>query len=295
MRESFWSDGQPGSYTNIDYTDCILMVWHNMAATQTVLWPRFLDRLAGQDPPKLIVIDSRISASARRATLHLAPKIGTNMAILKGIQHVLFENGWTNEAFIDKHVNGLDELRNIVKSYDPQRVEEVTGMPAAQIVEAVKIIGTTKSLLSTALQGVYQSNQATASACQINNINLLRGLIGKPGSGIYQMNGQSTAQNNREAGCDGEYPGFRNYNSPKHMAELADLWNIERGKLPHWNQPTHIQILLQYIAAASLEMFGISGTNPLASLPAESERTTHATRAFCCLPRYFHDRRRCDR
>lgn len=38
MRESFGSDGQPGSYTDIDYTDCIMMVGHNMAATQTVLW-----------------------------------------------------------------------------------------------------------------------------------------------------------------------------------------------------------------------------------------------------------------
>jgi anaerobic selenocysteine-containing dehydrogenase len=267
MRESFGSDGQPGSYTDIDYTDCILMVGHNMAATQTVLWSRILDRLAGPDPPKLIVIDSRKSASARKATLHLAPKIGTNMAILNGIQHLLFENGWVNHAFVSKHVVGLDELRNTVKSYDPQRVEEITGIPAVQILEAARAIGTTRSLLSTVLQGVYQSNQATASACQINNINLLRGLIGKPGSGIYQMNGQPTAQNNREAGCDGEYPGFRNFNNPMHMAELADLWNIEHDKLPHWNQPTHIENLLKYIAAGSIEMFWISGTNPLVSLP----------------------------
>lgn len=42
MRESFGSDGQPGSYTDIDYTDCILMVGHNMASTQTVLWYDFL-------------------------------------------------------------------------------------------------------------------------------------------------------------------------------------------------------------------------------------------------------------
>lgn len=243
------------------------MVGHNMAATQTVLWSRILDRLAGPDPPKLIVIDSRRSASARKATLHLAPKIGTNMAILNGIQHVLFEKGWVNEAFVDQHVVGLNELRRTVKSYHPQRVEEITGIPAAQIVEAAKIIGTTESLLSTALQGVYQSNQATASACQINNINLLRGLIGKPGSGIYQMNGQPTAQNNRETGCDGEYPGFRNYNNPSHMAELADLWNIERDRLPHWNQPTNIENLLKYIATGSIGMFWISGTNPLVSLP----------------------------
>lgn len=267
MRESFGSDGQPGSYTDIDYTDCLFIVGHNVSATQTVLWARMLDRLASSDPPKLVVIDPRVTNTAKKATVHLAPKIGTNMAVLNGIQHLLFKNGWINEEYLANHVIGLEELRSKVKPYTPERVEEITGIPPDQLKKAAEIIGTTKSLLSTALQGVYQSNQATASACQINNINLLRGLLGKRGSGIFQMNGQPTAQNNRETGCDGEYPGFRNHQNPKHMQEIADLWNIPFHKIPHWNEPTHIQNMLNYIASGTIEMFWISGTNPLVSLP----------------------------
>lgn len=267
MRESFGSDGQPGSYTDIDVTDCLFMVGHNMAATQTVLWSRVLDRLEGPDPPSLIAIDPRLSDTAKKATVHLAPKIGTNMAVLNGIQHLLFKNSWIDEEWISKHVVGLEFLREKVEKYNPEMVEEITGIPAKDLKRAAHIIGTTKSLLSTALQGVYQANQATASACQINNINLLRGLIGKPGSGIYQMNGQPTAQNNRESGCDGEYPGFRNNLNPRHMQEMADVWNIEFEKIPHWNQPTHIHNMLKYIASGTIQMFWISGTNPLVSLP----------------------------
>lgn len=81
------------------------------------------------------------------------------------------------------------------------------------------------------------------------------------------MNGQPTAQNNRESGCDGEFPGFRNNANPRHMQELADLWNIEYNKVPHWGQPTHVQDILNYIAAGSIEFLWISGTNPLVSLP----------------------------
>src|SRR5207237_8187120 len=44
LKETFGSDGQPGSYFDIDETDCIVMVGHNMAATDTVLWMRVLDR-----------------------------------------------------------------------------------------------------------------------------------------------------------------------------------------------------------------------------------------------------------
>jgi anaerobic selenocysteine-containing dehydrogenase len=68
-------------------------------------------------------------------------------------------------------------------------MSRITGVPEEDIIAAVNILGRSKSLLSTAFQGVYQSNQATASACAINNINVLLGHIGKPGSGIYQMNG----------------------------------------------------------------------------------------------------------
>lgn len=162
---------------------------------------------------------------------------------------------------------GLEVLLEKVEKYNPEMVEEITGIPAKDLKRAAHIIGTTKSLMSTALQGVYQANQATASACQINNINLLRGLIGKPGSGIYQMNGQPMAQNNRESGCDGEFPGFPNNLNPKHMQEMADVWNIELEKIPHWDQPTDIHNMLKYIASGTIQMFWISGTNPLVSLP----------------------------
>jgi anaerobic selenocysteine-containing dehydrogenase len=47
MKESFGSDGQPGSYTDIDECDAIFLYGHNMAETQTVLWARVLDRISG--------------------------------------------------------------------------------------------------------------------------------------------------------------------------------------------------------------------------------------------------------
>ena len=72
------------------------------------------------------------------------------------------------------------------------------GVPADDVRRAVRIFGTSPRVLSTVLQGFYQSHQATASSCQVNNLHLLRGMIGRPGCGILQMNGQPTAQNTRE-------------------------------------------------------------------------------------------------
>src|SRR4030095_5037951 len=105
---------------------------------------------------------------------------------------------------------------------------------------------TTPSLVSTVLQGVYQSHQATASAVQVNNLHLVRGLIGKPGSTVFQMNGQPTAQNTRECGANGELLAFRNWQNPAHVKDLARIWNVEPGSIPHHAPPTHAMQIFRY-------------------------------------------------
>ena len=81
----------------------------------------------------------------------------------------------------------------MVAAYPLDRVQNITGVPAALLRPAAAAIGRAPSLVSSCLQGIYQSHQATAVACQINNIRLLRGMIGRSGCGVLQMNGQPTA------------------------------------------------------------------------------------------------------
>lgn len=89
------------------------------------------------------------------------------------------------------------------------------------------MIAGAERLMSTVLQGFYQSHQAAASSIQVNNIHLLRGMLGRPGCGLLQMNGQPTAQNTRECGADGDLAGFRNWSNPSHINDLARVWNVD--------------------------------------------------------------------
>jgi anaerobic selenocysteine-containing dehydrogenase len=73
LKLSFGTDGQPASYTDIDITDALFLVGHNMASTQTVLWSRVLDRLHDVNKPKLVVIDPRVTYTAEYADVHLMP------------------------------------------------------------------------------------------------------------------------------------------------------------------------------------------------------------------------------
>ncbi|HLN71659.1 MAG TPA: nitrate reductase [Prolixibacteraceae bacterium] len=267
LKLSFGSDGQPGSYTDLDTTEAVLLVGHNMASQQTVLWTRILDRLEGPTPPRLVVIDPRFTHTAEKAEVHLAPKVGTNVAVLNGLLNLIIQAGHVDKDYIDQHSIGFDDLKNTVSNYTPEKVEEITGISADKLKAAAQILGSTKTLVSTALQGVYQSMQASAAAVQINNIHIIRGLIGKKGCGIYQMNGQPTAQNTRETGADGDLPGFRNWENSEHIAQLAKLWNVDEAIIPHWAPPTHAMQIFHYIEKKLIKMLWISGTNPAVSLP----------------------------
>ncbi|WP_156753558.1 molybdopterin oxidoreductase family protein [Actinokineospora pegani] len=265
LKESFGCDGQPGSYADVDHADVIALFGHNAAETQAVLWSRVLDRLAGPNPPRLLCVDPRNTPVARAATVHLAPLPGTNVALMNAILHEVIANDHLDHDYIDRCTVGFDGLVEQVRQWTPERAAQVCGVAAGDIRDAAALVGRARRLMSTVLQGFYQSNQATAAAVQVNNLHLVRGMIGKPGAGVLQMNGQPTAQNTRECGADGDLTGFRNWANDAHVTELTRLWNIDG--IPHFSPPTHLMQMLRYAENGTMRMLWVSATNPAVSLP----------------------------
>jgi anaerobic selenocysteine-containing dehydrogenase len=267
LKESFGCDGQPASYTDIDRADTIALFGHNVAETQTVLWTRILDRLAGPNPPRLLCVDPRRTEVARHADVHLAPLPGTNVALMNGLLHEILANGWVDREYIEAHTVGFAELETLVREYPPSRVAAICHVPEEQLRAAARLLGTARALLCTVLQGFYQSNQATAAAVQVNNVVLVRGMLGKPGCGVLQMNGQPTAENTRECGADGDMAGFRNWANDAHVADLARIWKLDPGDLPHDGPPTHAMAQVNLIEDGTIRFWWVSATNPAVSLP----------------------------
>ncbi|MDX3095570.1 nitrate reductase [Streptomyces sp. ME01-24h] len=267
LKESFGCDGQPGCYDDFDHADVIALFGHNMAEVQPVQWMRVLDRLEGAAPPRLLCVDPRPTQVARRSAVHLAPRVGTNLALMNALLHEIIRTDRVDHGYIRAHTVGYEELAKRVRDCTAEWAAEICDVPAARITEAAELLGTADRLTSTVLQGFYQSHQATAAAVQVNNLHLIRGMLGRPGAGVLQMNGQPSAENTRECGADGDLPGFRNWENDAHVADLAKVWNVEPAVIPHYAPPTHAMQMFRYAEQGSIRMLWISGTNPAVSLP----------------------------
>jgi anaerobic selenocysteine-containing dehydrogenase len=92
-------------------------------------------------------------------------------------------------------------------------------------------------------------------------------MLGRPGCGILQMNGQPTAENTRESGADGDMAGFRNWSNDAHVDDLARIWNVDRMQIPHYAPPTHAMQIFRNVEQGSIRFLWVTATNPAVSLP----------------------------
>ena len=90
---------------------------------------------------KFVVVDPRITPTVTGlADVHLQLRPGTDGALALGFIHVMLRDGLYDKDFVEKWTHGFDELSGYVQEFTPERVEEITWVPAAKLEEAVRII-----------------------------------------------------------------------------------------------------------------------------------------------------------
>jgi len=108
-------------------------------------WKLFLD--AKKKGMKLIVVDPRLTASGQQADLWLQLRPGTDGALALGMLNVIINEGLYEREFVDEWCTGFEELKGLIKQYPLGKVETITWVPAARIVEAARLYATSKPAL----------------------------------------------------------------------------------------------------------------------------------------------------
>jgi anaerobic selenocysteine-containing dehydrogenase len=93
---------------------------------------------------KLIVVDPRRTGLASLADIHLQLRPGTDGALALGMMNIIISEGLQDAEFVERWTVGFNELRELVQKYPPERVEQITRVPAEKIRRAAIMYATEK-------------------------------------------------------------------------------------------------------------------------------------------------------
>ncbi|MGI6454124.1 MAG: molybdopterin-dependent oxidoreductase [bacterium] len=242
-------DEPAGCYDDLDRCDVLIMWGNNPAEMHPVLFSRVVDRRSRGEKVILIDITTRHTRTSEHCQHVLSFKPHTDLAIANGIAHLLIKNGTYDKEFVQKYCNfradsdpatlpgkaiTFEEYCEAVGQYTPEYVEEISGVPAAQIRMLGDLFGR-RDLRITSLwcMGMNQHTRGTAINSLVHGIHLLSGHFGKPGDAPTSLTGQPSACGTvREVGTLAHaLPGGLLIASEEDRRKAETIWNLPQGRI----------------------------------------------------------------
>jgi formate dehydrogenase alpha subunit len=264
LAAAFGSGAMTNTIGDIGQAEVILITGSNTSENHPVI-SSIVKRAVHLKGKQLIVVDPRCITMVRYARKWLRPHLGTDVAWINGLMHVIIAENRYDKAFVEKRTMGFDLLRKTVETYTPERVEKITGIPAPDLIAAARIYADAKPASILYCMGITQHTTGTDNVKSLANLAMLCGHIGMPGGGVNPLRGQ----NNVQGACDmGGLPdvfsGYQKVTDEAARRKMAAAWNVDR--LPAF-AGLRVTQMLPAAHAGALKAMYIIGENPLVSDP----------------------------
>ena len=281
MLTSLGSGATSNSYTDYEDAGCLVVIGCDPTSNHPVAASR-MRRAVVERGAKLIVVNPRRIDMCDYADLWLRAHPGTDVALLNGMAQVILDEGLQDQAFVTNRTEGFEEWAKVVESYTPDRVEEITGVPAEDIRQAARFYAQPPAPSTPPFgkgrsggispgscliwgMGITQHTNGTANAHGLLNLSLLAGQLGRPGSGISPLRGQNNVQGCGDAGClPNAMPGYQVLGQ-ETVAKFQDAWG------GHGFPEEHGLVITEMVDSmkepTGIKAMYITGENPLLSEP----------------------------
>lgn len=210
-----------------DRADLLIVMAVNAASNA----PRMLTALAEADRrgAQIVHINPLIEAASRRtivpheiaamATFHptktgtrnVQPRIGGDLAVLRGVAKAVFERAQSDpkaidQEFIRNHTAHYEAYKDLVKATSWEELVAQSAVSENSIRELADLyLNASRTVISWCL-GLTQQEHGVDTIREIVNLLLLRGNIGREGAGPSPIRGHSNVQGNRTCGIDNHPP-----------------------------------------------------------------------------------------
>ena len=218
--------------SDMEYPKVIFAIGTNMTECHPVAATRL--KKAVSRGAKMIVADPRETRLAKIADLHLRIRVGSDVALLLAMAHVIAREDLINTEFIESRTSGSKEFLNHVKDFTPEWASSICEVPAEQIEQAALWFGEGKP------SAIYYTLGITEHICGVDNVqslcnlSLMTGNLGIKGGGINPMRGQNNIQGAGDCGAvPNNFPGFQACDDPLNADKFSKAYgtqiDAERG------------------------------------------------------------------
>ncbi len=249
---------------DIETADVILITGSNTTENHPVI-STFVKRAVKLRGAKLIVVDPRRIKMTEFATHWLRPNLGTDVAWINGLMHVILKESLHDTTFIETRTEGFEELQRNLEKYTPEFVESVTGVPAEEIVAAARLFGRAKAGSILYCMGITQHTSGTDNVKSLANLSMMTGNLGIPGAGVNPLRGQ----NNVQGACDmgglpNVFTGYQPVTDLNVVKKMETAWGVTGLSSRPGLKATEMVPLAH---TGDVKALYIMGENPLVSDP----------------------------
>lgn len=174
-------------------SDLVILWGTNTLTSNPHLWPKVLEARAKGAP--VICIDPIRTRTAEQCDEWLPIRPGTDAALALGMMHVIFTEGLQDDDYIAQHTLGADLLKERVKQYPPERVAQLTGLPAERIVTLARRYAKAKAAFVRINYGLQRHG---GGAMAVRTIACLPAVVGhwrRPAGGVQLSSSANFAFN----------------------------------------------------------------------------------------------------
>jgi formate dehydrogenase major subunit len=224
--------GDTGTIADIAGAGLVILIGCAPAEGHPVLATRIkrAHKLHGQ---KLIAVDLRKHEMAERADLFIRPRQGTDFVWLSAVAKYMLDQGWHDQEFVDRRVNGLDEYRTLLERYTLAHAQEVTGISQKTLIQIATWIHEADGTAICWGMGVTQNVGGSHTSAAIANLLLLTGNMGRPHAGAYPLRGHNNVQGAADMGTmPNILPGYQSVADPALRGKFERAYGVPISAQP---------------------------------------------------------------
>ena len=234
LKQTLGESAGTQTFDSVMKADVIVVIGANPTDGHPVFASQMKRRL--RQGAKLIVADPRRIDLVRtphiEAAHHLALRPGTNVALVNSLAHVVVTEGLVKEAFVRARCDteSFDKWRAFVGQArnSPEAMEEITGVPAAEVRAAARLYATAGNGAIYYGLGVTEHSQGSTMVMGIANLAMATGNVGREGVGVNPLRGQNNVQGSCDMGSfPHELPGYRHVSDDTARGAFEQEWGVK--------------------------------------------------------------------